>query len=165
MLKRATNYHSNIYTLPIFKTIQNMLKDIVDNEVCNIPKDGIELDGELFHFILIDGGDYDYIKGLKRSQNNDEWNDTVTEKILSYKQLINQDLALITTKGILIYTIVENFVRLRYIWNNEKWGDYFRKNHLKNIADIIDDYKIIIQEVLKTEFNDSRSSLPSPNFS
>src|SRR5581483_2946205 len=49
MLKKTT-YHSNIYTLSIFKTIQNTLKDIVDNGVCNVPKDDIKLeDGELFH--------------------------------------------------------------------------------------------------------------------
>src|SRR5947209_1329277 len=31
---KKTTYHSNIYTLPIFKAVQNMLKGIVNNEVC-----------------------------------------------------------------------------------------------------------------------------------
>src|SRR5436305_11569 len=44
MLKKSTYHHNNIYTLSIFKTIRNMLKDIVNNGVsCNIPEDGIKL--------------------------------------------------------------------------------------------------------------------------
>src|SRR5581483_1998494 len=163
---KKTTYHVNIYTLPIFKAIQNMLKSIVNNEVCNIPEDNeIKLeDGELFHF-KIGKSDGFTISGLKQSNNNNEWikvknDDGLSLELLSYSQLSNEDLALITTRGIFIYTIVKDFLRLRYFWNNEKWNNH---NQTKDNI-IIDDYKIIIQEILENEFNNSRSSLPSPNF-
>ena len=79
-------------------------------------------------------GIYSYaICGLKKSQNNNEWkvtqdrDDLYKLKILSYKQLNNQNLALITTRGIFIYTIVEDFLSFRYFWNNEKWNNFYKK--------------------------------------
>ena len=54
MLNKTT-YHSNIYTYPIFKAVQDMLKDIKDhNEPCDFPENNrIELtNGGLFNFIL-----------------------------------------------------------------------------------------------------------------
>src|SRR5438045_4113371 len=61
---------------------------------------------------------------------NNEWKKTQNSvsfkyKIFSYKKLDNQDLALITRKGILIYTITEDFLGLRYFWNNEDWNEKF----------------------------------------
>ena len=52
MLKNT--YHSNIYTLSIFKTIQEMLKDIIENGHCDFPDDNkIELkDERLLQFKL-----------------------------------------------------------------------------------------------------------------
>ena len=132
-----TDYHSNIYNLSTFKTIRRMLDDVINNEItdCAIPKDvKSRLNGNLFHFILNRYGDQGVeVKGLKKSQNNennDGWKETQVESIpniLSYKQLNNNDLALITKNGIFIYTIVEdstnleNLLALRYFWKNEKW--------------------------------------------
>src|SRR5581483_8980575 len=108
MLNKTT-YHSNVYTYPIFNAIRDMLKDINRNEACcDFPEDNktVLANGELFHFIL-EKSDEDYvdIKGLKKSQN-DEWEETQNshnfkyDNNLSYQQLNNQDLALITRKGI-----------------------------------------------------------------
>jgi hypothetical protein len=93
-----------------------MLKDIINrNETpCDFPENNkIELtDGDLFHFILEKGYDNNVdIKGLRKSQNN-EWKETLNSEtfmnMLSYKQLNNQDLALITYEGIFVCTIVED---------------------------------------------------------
>ena len=55
MLKKATTIHSNIYTLPIFKEIQNMLRDIANNEVHHV-NDSVKIeDSELFHFEILPG--------------------------------------------------------------------------------------------------------------
>src|SRR5581483_8230642 len=148
-----------IYTYPIFKAVQDMLKDIKNRKeaCCDFPENNkIELtNGEHFHFIL-EKRDDDHvdIKGLKKSRD-DEWEETQNSynvehtNMLSYQQLNNQDLALITKKGIFIYTIVERSLRLRYCWSNDyHYGD----THLN------------IPKCLNDEFNDSRSSLPSPNF-
>src|SRR5581483_10279315 len=134
MLNKTTTYHSNIYTYPIFKAVQDMLKDIKDRneECCDFSENKIELaNGELFHFIL-EKRDEDHvnIKGLKKSQD-DEWEETQNSyshnlkyfSILSYQQLNNQDLALITKKGIFIYTIVERSLILRYYWSNDYHSD------------------------------------------
>src|SRR5581483_9260064 len=64
----------------------------------------------------------------------------------------NQDLALITKYGIFIYTIVEDFIRIRYcfyLYYYVSWNSIQPKS---------------IQGVLDDEFNDSQSSLPLPNF-
>ena len=47
-------YHDNIYTLSIFKTIQNMFIDVINKVYYNFPEDcKIELtDGTFFHFSL-----------------------------------------------------------------------------------------------------------------
>ena len=79
MLNKTT-YHSNIYTFPIFKTIQNMLEDISDNNgKCDFLKDS-KIDeltkGNLFHFKLEKRDDDSVdVKGLKKSQDN-EWEET-----------------------------------------------------------------------------------------
>ena len=74
-----TTHHSNIYTIPIFKTIQKMLRDIKSKVYCAFPDDNtIKLvDGELFHFILkrVEHNKVE-IKGLKKSQNDNEWKET-----------------------------------------------------------------------------------------
>src|SRR5579871_5603877 len=113
MLNKTT-YHSNIYTYPIFKAVQDMLKDIKNRKevCCDFPENNkIKLtNGELFHFILKkrDSSCVD-LKGFKKSQNN-KWEKTQNsynlkyKSILSCKQLRNQDLALITKEGIFIYT-------------------------------------------------------------
>src|SRR5204862_384320 len=104
MLNKTT-YHSNIYTLPIFKTIQSMLIDIINNKLyCDFPEDSrIELaNGEFFRFNLERNLSWVEIKGVKKSSNiNYEWKELQSEKfnctdILLYRQLSNQDLALIT---------------------------------------------------------------------
>jgi len=156
-----TTYHNNIYTLSIFKTIQNMLKDIINNDkICNIPNDGIKLsNGELFHFGL---GPDNRVTGCICASSRISYK---IDTLFSYKQLNNQDLALITSKGIFIYTVVENDegrLKLRYFWSNEKWNIYYKDS--KNTIDDRDDYKPLIQEILDNEFNDFVFSLPSPNF-
>ncbi|UZO27119.1 uncharacterized protein OCT59_019325 [Rhizophagus irregularis] len=103
-------YHSNIYTLPIFNDIKDMLKNEIKED---------NLEGKLLKFV-IENNSKDYIiKGSKKSQNdesneNDENDGRKTvlkyscNDVISYKQLNNQDLALITKSEILIYTIYEN---------------------------------------------------------
>src|SRR3989337_2193357 len=104
-----TTYHSNIYTLPIFKTIQNMFKDIQNEVYCELPEDNmIRLeDSELFRFNLkkVKLNSWNYgveVIGFKKTQNNNEWKETqntikLDQLNISYKQLNNQDLALILT--------------------------------------------------------------------
>src|SRR3954452_3204217 len=144
-----TIHHSNIYTLSIFNTIRNMLVDIKNGGGYCVFKNDDEIkltNGELFHFTL--SGYIDdmidevmvEVKGLKNSQNNennDDWKETQTEIIrnrLSYKQLNNQDLALITKEMIFIYTIVENSTNLknslvlRYSWTNEKLASNYNND-------------------------------------
>ncbi len=197
------NYHSNIYTSPIFKTIQKMLSDSKINENDIISKidekdiidetDKIELangenfhfktnvielvNGDLFHFRLKSSVSKDsfIITGIKKSPQDNEWKETRNcdshhyTDIFSYQQLINQDLALITKQGIFIYTIDSDLLSLRYFWNNEDWNNNWNKckqNRSKDgddNDDINNDYKTLIQEVLKKEFSKS-FSLPSPNF-
>ena len=179
MLKKATTIHSNIYTLSIFKEIRKMLHDIADG--CDTPSIWAKLEnhGEFFHFDVIN----EQIKGSKKSKNN-KWIETENSdnvyKILLRKQLNNQDLALITIRGIFIYTIVEeveevkeikeikkvgNYIRPRYFWSNEEWDDHYKKIKNEQInAIIINSIKTTIQKILDNEFNDSQSSLPSPNF-
>src|SRR5206468_3750088 len=146
-----------------FKTIRNMLDDVIRNNItdCVISED-VEIkltDGERFHFILSGTTYWVYVKGLEKSQNNEnneDWKETQTEHIsgvLSCKQLDNQDLALITKSVIFIYTIVENSLMLRYFWNNKKWEGVVNKFDIK-----------ILQEILDNEFKGSLSSIPSPNF-
>src|SRR5581483_9741471 len=79
MLNKTT-YHSNIYNLNTFITLQDMLKDIINrNEACCdfLEDNRIELaNGELFHFSLRKRDDgYVDIKGFKNLQNN-EWGET-----------------------------------------------------------------------------------------
>src|SRR5581483_4982749 len=92
---------------------------------------------------------------LKKSRD-DKWEETQNnvehDNMLSYQQLNNQDLALITKYGIFVYTIVDDFLRLRYFWRNDVNNNY-------EWVDTFD-----IQKCLNDEFNDSRSSLPPPNF-
>ncbi|PKC09585.1 hypothetical protein RhiirA5_415466 [Rhizophagus irregularis] len=68
-------YHNNIYTLPIFKTIQDMLKDINNNKNNDkFPENHmVQLGGELFQFI-IERKTSNLVKliGIKNSQNNDK---------------------------------------------------------------------------------------------
>ena len=165
-----TTYHSNIYTLPIFKTIRKMLEDIKD-ELAN-GKPEVELgkpedesankdiqlaNGELFQFnIKLSGNDIS-LRGVTKSQKKETQNNEFHNHMLSYKQLNNQDLVLITEYEIFIYTIVENSLMFRYFWSNEKWYKYYSNEN-------IDDFKILLQEILDNEFKDSLTSLPSPNF-
>ncbi|CAB5376317.1 unnamed protein product [Rhizophagus irregularis] len=150
-------YHNNIYTLPIFKTIQDMLKDINNNKNNDkFPGNHmVQLGGELFQFI-IERKTSNLVKliGIKNSQNNDKLEKNQNnysliyfkyDDIYSYRLLNNQDLALITKQGIFIYT-VEDSLKLRYFWNNKYWSSR--------------DY----QKMLNDEFNDLQTSLPSPNF-
>jgi hypothetical protein len=150
-------YHNNIYTLPIFKTIQDMLKDINNNKNNDkFPENHmVQLGGELFQFI-IERKTSNLVKliGIKNSQNNDKLEKNQNnysliyfkyDDIYSYRLLNNQDLALITKQGIFIYT-VEDSLKLRYFWNNKYWSSR--------------DY----QKMLNDEFNDLQTSLPSPNF-
>ncbi|CAB4471492.1 unnamed protein product [Rhizophagus irregularis] len=115
-------YHSNIYTLPIFNDIKDMLKNEIKED---------NLEGKLLKFV-IENNSKDYIiKGSKKSQNdesneNDENDGRKTvlkyscNNVISYKQLNNQDLALITENEILIYTIYENEdLGLRYCRRNK----------------------------------------------
>ncbi|PKC10762.1 hypothetical protein RhiirA5_498240 [Rhizophagus irregularis] len=150
--------HSNIYTLPIFQTIQDMLNDIIKGKIHSFPKSNkIKLtDGKNFHFNLenlVRGyGNEIEVKGY--TQINNEWKKTSNSSIangilVSCIQLNNQGLALITTYGIYIYTIVEDFLRLRYLWSNKELIDY-NKNCKDN--ELVE-YKKIIQGILKQEFN------------
>ncbi|CAG8523211.1 9810_t:CDS:2 [Funneliformis mosseae] len=158
-------YHNNIYTLAIFKTIQNMLKGIL-NGINKIDKVGLVL-GENFRFKLKnnDKGSF-VIKGFNKSHDH-KWKETRncdshrSIDILSYQQLNNQDLALITKRGIFIYTIDGDLLTLRYFWNNENWNDNWIKHKRTGSKVDIND---LIQKVLNKEFSDSFSSLPSPNF-
>ncbi|CAB4426767.1 unnamed protein product [Rhizophagus irregularis] len=161
--------HSNIYTLPIFQTIQDMLNDIIKGNIHSFPKSNkIKLtDGKNFHFNLenlVRGyGDEIEVKGF--TQINHEWKKTSNSCIangilVSYIQLNNQGLAIITTYGIYIYTIVENFLRLRYLWSNKELVDY-NINCEDNEDNELVEYKKIIQGILKQEF---KESLPLPNF-
>ncbi|PKY58504.1 hypothetical protein RhiirA4_550081 [Rhizophagus irregularis] len=115
-------YHSNVYTLPILYDIKDMLKNEIKED---------NLEGKLLKFV-IENNSKDYIiKGSKKSQNDEsnenDKNDgrkTVLKyncnDVISYKQLNNQDLALITKSEILIYTIYENeYLGLRYCRRNK----------------------------------------------
>ncbi len=165
-------HHKNIYTLPIFKTIRNMLSDIVKKRNDHSPDDHVSIWG--------------FLKSQK--QNTQRENKSIWKKtrnyashrytdIFSYQQLNNQDLALITKQGIFIYTIDEDkyILSLRYFWNNKDWNDNwneYKQNRSKNNENDINksknvdnkNYKTLIREVLNNEFSDSLSSLPSPNF-
>src|SRR5947199_308421 len=81
-----TNHHSNIYNLSTFKTIQNIFKGFIYDKG-NVPEgDGIiELkDGIFFRFtIKIDNGGEAEVKGFKKSQYNNEWEETQKPIILS----------------------------------------------------------------------------------
>ncbi len=161
-----TIYHSNIYTLSIFKKIENMLNDMIKSDTShttNNNKVTILADGTIFRFIL-------KVKDSGRARlfgeclQNNEWKKTQNSvsfkyKIFSYKKLDNQDLALITRKGILIYTITEDFLGLRYFWNNEDWNEKF--GFEDNITDFDNYCKPFIKEILDDKF---KLSLPSPNF-
>ena len=81
--------------LPTFKTIQNMLKEIIDNNEHREDDEYKLVDGKLF----------------KVSKNNEENEVNFTldkhDRILSYKQLSNDDFVLVTEKGISIHKINE----------------------------------------------------------
>ncbi|CAI2183477.1 19376_t:CDS:2, partial [Funneliformis geosporum] len=158
-------YHSNIYTLAIFKIIQNMLKGIL-NDINKIDKIGL-VRGELFRFKLKNNDKgFFVIKGFYKSQDH-KWKETRncdshrSIDILSYQQLNNQDLALITKRGIFIYTISGDLLTLRYFWNDENWNDIWERSKQSESKIDIND---LIQELLNNEFSDSFPSLPSPNF-
>ncbi len=168
MLKK-TAYHSNIYTLSIFKTIKMMLDDIINNKI-NKKKDLITLtDGELYHFkFRIDSGSF-IITGVK----DNGWMETRNHDshrfidIFSYQQLDNQDLALITKRGIFIYTIDKDLLSLRYFWSNEEWNKNwieYNKKIFEGKTQDDNDYMNLFRNVLNKEFSNS-SSLPTPNFS
>ena len=68
-----TTYHSNIYTLPIFKTIRNMLNDIINDKGCDFSEDNkITIDGEPFRFILKKAKDQIEVKGFTKLHNSNE---------------------------------------------------------------------------------------------
>ncbi len=135
-----------------------MLENIKSDE---FPKNKniILADGEMFRFILEVKDSR--LFGAKQLQNN-KWKKTQNSvsfkytDILSYKKLNNQDLALITKKEILIYTIAEDFLELRYFWDNKNWNKKFGDED--NIADFDNYYKPFIL------YDNFKLSLPSPNF-
>jgi hypothetical protein len=149
-------YHSNIYTTPIFNKIKNMLENMTkSNKVCNFPENKKKelRNGEMFRFIF-EMKDSGRVRLFGEHLQNDKCKETQNSMffkytdIFLYDQLDNQDLALITKKGILIYTIAEDFLELRYFWNNKDWNEKF-------------DSKNYIEYILKNKFI---LSLPSPNF-
>src|SRR6266542_1482662 len=187
MLNKST-YHGNIYTLSIFKTIQKMLVDIINNKIDNKEGFNTMADGELYHFkFRIDSGSFMIIgvkdNGWMETRNHDSHRFI---DIFSYQQLNNQDLALITKRGIFIYTIDKDLLSLRYFWSNEEWNknwiEYnkkiFKGNQVDNNKKIFEEiqndnnkihedynnYKNLFRNVLNKEFSDSSSSLPPPNF-
>ncbi|UZO17953.1 uncharacterized protein OCT59_009282 [Rhizophagus irregularis] len=96
--------------------------------------------------------------------------------MLSFKLINNQDLVLISRKGIFIFTINEDGIRLRYFWNNDEWNDIYKKFFVKFIekhGEIHDNnftnftnkhYKPLIGRILKNEFDDSKHSIPLQKF-
>ncbi|RGB34068.1 hypothetical protein C1646_815643 [Rhizophagus diaphanus] len=167
-----------IYNKPIFTTIRNMLKDISENdkEGFKFPDNNkIELEyGNYFQIILEKNSNQDvYIKVFEKSQNNNKWEEIGNKKcyhytdLISYKQLDNQELVLIIRKGIYIYTIAKDEpfrkLRLRYFWMNKEWDEYIETlTYGKTTKN--NEFKSLINNILKNEFNDSKLSLPSPNF-
>ncbi|GBB87756.1 hypothetical protein RclHR1_14240005 [Rhizophagus clarus] len=98
-------------------------------------------------------------------QNDDVIQDRYVHRIFLFKLLNNnQDLVLINMKGIDIYTINEDGLRHRYFWHNNEWNDIyeeFKKNDDDDsfIKDI-QQYKQLIDNILKNEFDDSKHSIP-----
>src|SRR5205814_10454274 len=139
-------------------TIRNMLEDIVNNEVDVESGDNVLTNGELFQFnIQLFGKDIS-LRGVTKSQKKEMLNNEFHSHMLSYQQLNNQDLALITIQGIYIYTIVGDFLRLRYFWNYEKYNQkdniILRLRYFWNYEKYIQNDNIIqiIEKILAEEF-------------
>jgi hypothetical protein len=131
-------YRNSVYSSTIFKIIQSMLNEIIDQEDIN---------------------------NVKISDNFGFSN---TPHILSFKQLNNQVLILINMKGISIYTNENGLGYRYFWYNNEWDDIYgkFRKKHGKiyDINFINEHYKPLIERILKNEFDDSKHSIPFPKF-
>jgi hypothetical protein len=182
-LQKLSNKSIYIYTLSTFKIIQSMLNEIIGQvdikKVVSCEKNEVEIIKNSF---WIENGTF-------YNCNSITWIDKCGYKsghkiphILSFKLLSNQDLVLIHMEGIIIFTINENGLRLRYFWNNNEWHDIYKKfreehgeiwdnkftkEHYKKRDEIVDNfinehYKPLIERILKNEFDDSKHSIPLP---
>ncbi|CAB4426895.1 unnamed protein product [Rhizophagus irregularis] len=152
---------TSIYTLPILKFIQEMLKDIINKGVTykNIP--GSEID------LKIENGDIFLRLRYKPNDNHRSFNRNYSYNILSFKLLNNQYLILIHVDGIEIYEITEDKLECRYYWYNEiieKLSKGFKdvSENDRKIKFINDQYIKHIKNILENEFNISKSSIPCP---
>ncbi|CAB4411306.1 unnamed protein product [Rhizophagus irregularis] len=156
---------NSIYSLSLFKIIQIMLKEIIDQ--ADIKKvASVELKNRVpYKYILRTKDIYDVISL--------EHNDIISRSfsfphILSIKPLNNQDFVLISMEAIEIFALDKGF-RSRYFWNNNEWNDIYKKFE-KDHGSIYDSnfvnehYKPLIGRILEYEFNDSKHSIPLPNF-
>ncbi|GET59298.1 hypothetical protein GLOIN_2v1784920 [Rhizophagus irregularis DAOM 181602=DAOM 197198] len=164
-LQQLLNKTLYIYTLPIFKIIQSMLNEIIDQvdikKVVPREEDEVEINENI------------RIKNYSSSKVNAIFfrhvGSIIVPYILSFKLLNNQDLVLINMKGIDIYTINEDGTRHRYFWNNNEWNDIYEKFREER-GEIYDNnftnehYKPLIGRILKNEFDDSKHSIPLPKF-
>ncbi|CAB4391084.1 unnamed protein product [Rhizophagus irregularis] len=171
-LQQLTNgviYRNSIYSLSVFKIIQSMLKEIIDQaDIKKIasPDDKVKLKNEdLYEYIIRPNDIYDMIS----LENNDIISiEFPFPHILSFKVLNNRDLVLISMEAIEIIVLDKSF-RSRYFWNNNKWNDIYKKfekdrNSIYDINFVNEHYKPLIGRILKYEFDDSKHSIPLPNF-
>ncbi|PKY40909.1 hypothetical protein RhiirA4_539200 [Rhizophagus irregularis] len=169
-LSNEVIYRNSIYTSSVFKIIQSMFKEIIDRaDIKKVasPDDKIKLKNrDLYEYILRPNDIYDEISF--------EHNDIISccipfPHILSYKLLNNQDLIIISMEAIEIFALLDKGFKNRYFWKNNDWNDIYKKfekdrNSIYDINFVNEHYKPLIGRILKYEFNDSKHSIPLPNF-
>ncbi|CAB4411304.1 unnamed protein product [Rhizophagus irregularis] len=169
-LSNEVIYRNSIYTSSVFKIIQSMFKEIIDRaDIKKVasPDDKIKLKNrDLYEYILRPNDIYDEISF--------EHNDIISccipfPHILSYKLLNNQDLIIISMEAIEIFALLDKGFKNRYFWKNNDWNDIYKKfekdrNSIYDINFVNEHYKPLIGRILKYEFNDSKDSIPLPNF-
>ncbi|GES99663.1 hypothetical protein GLOIN_2v1784920 [Rhizophagus clarus] len=144
-------YLNSIYSSStIFKIIQNMLIEIIDQK--DIRK-------------AVSSNNVKIISSSAEDIVEMESFGCIVPHILSFKLLNNQDLVLIHMEGITIFTINEN--ECRYFWNNKEWKDIYEKftkdyDRKYDINFTNEYYKSLIGRILKNEFGDSKHSIPCP---
>ncbi|PKC68902.1 hypothetical protein RhiirA1_533856 [Rhizophagus irregularis] len=169
-LSNEVIYRNSIYTSSVFNIIQSMFKEIIDRaDIKKVasPDDKIKLKNrDLYEYILRPNDIYDEISF--------EHNDIISccipfPHILSYKLLNNQDLIIISMEAIEIFALLDKGFKNRYFWKNNDWNDIYKKfekdrNSIYDINFVNEHYKPLIGRILKYEFNDSKDSIPLPNF-
>ncbi|GES79935.1 hypothetical protein GLOIN_2v1882411 [Rhizophagus clarus] len=131
-------YRNSIYTLPTFKIIRIMLKEIIDREDIKkvaltkwpekiVLKDEVEIKNLGICKVVLynDEQNCDHL-GIEKNDGHLEKRNILPNSILSFKLLYNQDLG-------------------------------FKK-------DCGNDYNILIERILENEFDDSKHSIPFPKF-